>query len=550
MTNINPYKSQFNTTKASEMEKLMGRTRTSSLACACENRPTWNVVCSENSIVRNARIVPCYINPKKSEPTPPVPPTAQIVPREVPLFSGKCDYKLVLDHTISNSVLRFTIDNPHITIPLVAVIEPTNEIPICINVDKSLFTFDLIVKVTIQVFTLAETLITDIITTRLTFINTLVGPEDDPPQSFGNGLAVRDNWLAVGSPFYGEKVGSGRQGNVWFFKLIDGVWNGMQTTFGDTFGSFGAPIYMSPSETWCAISATYQPSGGTIRVGRVYIYKRSGDTWIQNTFIQPPDLDIGIAGSNPISFGASVYIDDNWCVVGTRLSNSPQYVYIYRYDPVTDTYVFDTKLDDPTPSNNYFGQSVTLYNDTLVIGAYNTTGLSSNSGKVYIYKYIGSWPLVPTQVINNPNPGTPQKDEFGYTVKIYEDWLAVCAKDYNNRSPENGRVYMFKFNGTTWVLQQELDPPTPQDGAEYGVGMDLYESTLIVSANRIDKPPTENGIVYVYKNNSGIWGLTETIEPPQDQANQRFGIRVSLSGSHRFASAKGYNENVGQITEF
>ena len=83
------------------------------------------------------------------------------------------------------------------------------------------------------------------------------------------------------------------------------------------------------------------------------------------------------------------------------------------------------KINNPTPDIlDYFGaeQSLSLYEDTLVIGAYGHDYDANGEGALYVYtRTTGVWSL--QQTILNPTP--IENDYFGAKVSLYQDTIIV-----------------------------------------------------------------------------------------------------------------------------
>lgn len=104
----------------------------------------------------------------------------------------------------------------------------------------------------------------------------------------------------------------------------------------------------------------------------------------------------------------------------------------------------------PEPSTDYsldFGRSLSMHNEYLAVGVPNSDSVGRITGLVYIYKKDGAkWiknaAIVPTTPLNGL--------QFGWSVKISEDYLFVGA------NLQGGSVYVFRKNGVDWSNFTEL----------------------------------------------------------------------------------------------
>lgn len=212
-------------------------------------------------------------------------------------------------------------------------------------------------------------------------------------------------------------------------------------------------------------------------------------------------------------FGASASIDGTWMAVG-----APQWISGTRYGVVFAYHKSSTWSSTPTqtiapPSADFgngvlFGTSVAIYGTTMVIGA---PGFSSSKGKVYIYDYGTSWTLTKSLTIT----GGGSSDQFGFSVSIYDDTIVVGAKGVNSTS---GAVYVYKKVSGIWPSSPDTTITSPLTSAGFGHMVKLADTTHFVvgapgnSAVTAATATTANaGRVYVYSKSGSNWNLDQTV---------------------------------------
>ena len=135
--------------------------------------------------------------------------------------------------------------------------------------------------------------------------------------------------------------------------------------------------------------------------------------------------------------------------------------YVYQLNGATWTY--RQKL---TPSlieaGDLFGSAVAIVGDTMAIGAY---GSMSYVGRVYMFKYNGtSW--VQSQVLSASDGAI--YDFYGYSVGISNGMMVVGAYGDDQISGSNfGSSYVYKFDGTQWIFHQKLQAPEGGSGENF-----------------------------------------------------------------------------------
>ncbi len=370
----------------------------------------------------------------------------------------------------------------------------------------------------------------------------------------------------------------------------DGV-SGNSAGAGD---QFGYAVALSGDGNTLAVGATYESSNATgingpqgnnlaSESGAVYVFVRSGGTWVQQAYVKASNTDAGD------SFGLSVALSDDGSVlaVGAFGEDSPASgvngsqsgntvanagaVYVYTRSGGTWTQQAYLKQSH-VPSGSaveYFGWSVALSSDgaTLAVGApnedSNATGVNGNqvnaqasaSGAVYVFTRSGStW----SQQAYVKASNTQANDQFGAAVRISGDGntLAVGApgEDSNatsidgdqtsNAALHAGAVYVFARAGGVWSQQAYVKASNANAGDEFGGVLALSGdgNTLAVGATYEDSASTgingdqmsnaaaDSGAVYVYSRTAATWSQQAYVKASNAAAEDRFGNSMALSG--------------------
>eukprot|EP01084_Bolivina_argentea_P247809 414560_1 len=134
-------------------------------------------------------------------------------------------------------------------------------------------------------------------------------------------------------------------------------------------------------------------------------------------------------------FGGSVSISNNYLVVGSAVSTGAAYV--FERDIVANVWNETTKLQASQPSSSaYFGSSVGISNDYLAVGARK----QDNTGAVYVYMRDSNADWNEIQMLQASDIGGFNNEYFGYSVSISNDRLVVGAYGANLAT---GAAYTF-----------------------------------------------------------------------------------------------------------
>ncbi|CBW26783.1 putative cell wall-anchored protein [Halobacteriovorax marinus SJ] len=240
-------------------------------------------------------------------------------------------------------------------------------------------------------------------------------------------------------------------------------------------------------------------------------------------------------GTSNDSFGYSVSISDNNLIIGSNGdddngSNSGS-AYLYRINPVTGNYV-ETKItaSDGASSDN-FGVSVSISGNNILIGASYDDDGAMNSGSAYLYRInptTGS--LVETKITASDGA---LNDYFGDSVSISGNNLLIGAAYDDDKGSSSGSVYLYRIDPATGNYSETKI--TASDGAAndyFGKSVSIFGSNLLIGAAMDDDNGSESGSVYLYRQDPTTGNYSETkITASDGTANDQFGSSVSISGT-------------------
>ncbi|HWB02490.1 MAG TPA: hypothetical protein VG796_05650 [Verrucomicrobiales bacterium] len=293
--------------------------------------------------------------------------------------------------------------------------------------------------------------------------------------------------------------------------------------------------------------------------------------------VDPVAAPVYIKAHNPSGgdrFGTAVAISGDTVVVGAHLEdgsgagvNPPDtntagetgaaYVFV-RTDGVW-TFQAYLKASNPT-LGDYFGRSVAISGDTIVVGATyedsSSTGVNSFSnndaeqaGAAYVFvRNNGTW----SQQAYLKASNTQLNDQFGHSVAVSGDTVAVgapqedgAATGVNPPSTEganaSGAVYIFVRSGTTWTQQAYVKASNTGADDLFGFSVALSGNTLVAGAyledgGGIGVNPVQNegmgdsGAAYVFVRNGTAWTQQAYLKASNPGPNDWFAWSVAIAG--------------------
>jgi len=247
------------------------------------------------------------------------------------------------------------------------------------------------------------------------------------------------------------------------------------------------------------------------------------------------------------AFGNAVSISGDYAFIGSP--NDDTYTgSVYVFKRTNGVWTQETKLhaSDAAPFS-WFGSSISVYEQYALIGtAWNNDGI----GSVYVFKYDGTTWTEQSKL--TPSDGEPN-DAFGLAVSLYDNYALIGAPYENN---QNGSVYVFKRDGTTWTEETKLSLflPNSGHGATFGHAVSLSGDYALIGA-----PLDEYSIgsAHIFKRTGSTWVEEATLTPSDGDTYDWFGSALSIHGddaligasNHGFGSAYAFKRSGTNWTE-
>ena len=384
---------------------------------------------------------------------------------------------------------------------------------------------------------------------------------------FGYSLSAGDSILVVGAPM--QDLDSNAQntvadaGAVYIFtKDNTGKWQENQKIcasnrqvadyFGDDVAFDANTIIVGADET--DINNFLQNAGSA------YIFEKGAN----NKFVQTQIIEASDRKANA-SFGRAVDLSGAYAIVGSPedYTDSLNMPTVYK---AGSAYIFEKntngvwtqvqKLSAPdADTNKYFGFSVSIDNNTAVVGAVydrqNSQGFGTltAAGAAYIYERsaIGRWNFKQKIV----NADRDSFDLFAKYVSVLGDYIFISSENKkdslgNNPLQGAGSVYVFKKNTSGEFVQwQKLCAPDRPLAIGFGSSIDFNNQYAIIGAEYVHGPYYGNqiGAAYVYKKSSnGKWYFEQKLFANEDEADDFFGKTVAINDKTMFISSlNGYD---------
>ncbi len=417
------------------------------------------------------------------------------------------------------------------------------------------------------------------------------GSDGERNGAFGASVAVDDAAVVVGGTAVvgapKHNVGSkSNAGAAYVFTEVDGVWSGPIEL---TAGSDGAENdwfgYSVAVESNVAVIGAYQhDTNDNADAGAAYVFIRDPLTGVWS---EPVKL-IADDGAENDWFGYSVAVDGETIVVGARWHNGKAgAAYVFTRNSMTRVWGNDPEPGEThrvetaklTASDggafNYFGHSVAVDGETIVIGA---PGYNANTGVAYVFTRNSM-----TRVWgNDPEPGETHRvetakltafnghagDGFGNSVAVDGETIVVGAQQGDG---ERGSAYVFTepTGDGGWADNTETAKLAASDrelGDHFGNSVAVRGGSIVVGAytaniNECDEcgEDLRSGAAYLFTKPAGaVWAndpnkdyRTEsgklTLPTNGEERGDEFGNSVALDGQSIVVGAPEGNDDFGSV---
>ena len=250
--------------------------------------------------------------------------------------------------------------------------------------------------------------------------------------------------------------------------------------------------------------------------GAVYAFQKdSMGVWQQEDKFTASGL------SNNAGFGQSLSLYERTAVVGAFQQNSlAGAAYVFSSDS-NGNWTQISQLN-PLEATSRFGNSSAIWDDTIIVGtAFSLPPLASTPGAAYVFSKDGSgWQRSAKLTANDGQAN----DNFGWSVSLYGNRALVGAPFDDDLGSVSGSAYIFEHNGSSWQQVAKLNASDGSESSIFGHAVSLWDNFALIGA-----PGAGNGAAYLFHTDgNGNWNQIAKITPDDNAVN--FGRSIALNG--------------------
>lgn len=350
---------------------------------------------------------------------------------------------------------------------------------------------------------------------------------------FGESVSLNSDGsrLAIGAGR--ESSGNGNQsdnsanfaGAVYIFSRSGTTWTQeayLKASTIESGDSFGKSVAISNDATRLVVGASSEDSNATgingnqndnnaLGSGAIYVFSRSGTTWMQEAYIKASNTD----ALDELGFKVSISADGSRIIAGAKGEDS----------------------------------------NAIGINGSQSDNSASSSGAIYVFSRSGTtW--IQEAYVKASN--TDAFDQFGTSISMSSDGsritvgapgeesnaTGVNGNQSDNTASSSGAVYVFSRSGTIWTQEAYIKASNTELGDLFGISTKINQdgATIIIGArgedsntigvggNQSDNSFGSSGAIYVFKRTGVSWFQEAYIKSSNTGVSDSFGSQVAING--------------------
>lgn len=369
----------------------------------------------------------------------------------------------------------------------------------------------------------------------------LLAPDAGSGDQFGSAISISGDYAIVGAENESDG-GSGAGAAYIFHRTGTNTWDsGAKVVSSDIAmgDQFGRSVSINGDY---AIVGAYADDGlpgnpANFNAGAAYIFHRTGiNTWDAGVKIVSSDLE------QSDYFGITVSIDGDYAIIGAwgegTGGSQAGAAYIFHR---TGTNIWDTGVKimaADAQASTFFGSSVAISGDYVVVGADSDDAAGSGAGAAYVFRRTGtnSW----DSGVKILAPDAEAGDSFGESISISGDYILVGADYESTFGGMAGAAYFFRRTGTnSWSSGFKITTSDIELGDHVGVSVSISGNYAIIGADYEDSGGDMAGAAYTFnRTGTNTWTQEYKIVAFDRDEDDRFGISVSTDGVYAIMGAR------------
>ncbi len=306
---------------------------------------------------------------------------------------------------------------------------------------------------------------------------------------FGASVSISGDTAIVGAIW--DDDNGVDSGSAYIFTRSGGMWTQrakLLPTSGMVGDWFGYSVSIIGDTA--VIGALGSNDNGMMILGSAYVFTRTAGVWTEQAKLTSADLTSFFAYS--VSFDGNTVVIGAWGDTDNGANSGSAYVF-------TRSGVVWSQQAKLLPADGAawerFGNSVSINGDTIAIGTKVDSLFVSSPGSAYVFTRSGGVWTQQTKLVSSD--GT-EDDWFGYSVSISDDTAVIGANLDDDSGTNSGSAYVFTRIGNVWTQHAKILPADGMEWGQLGNSVSIDGDTAVIGAYLDRDGGISSGSAYIF----------------------------------------------------
>ncbi len=369
----------------------------------------------------------------------------------------------------------------------------------------------------------------------------LRGSTPSPSALFGRSVASDLDLAVIGAPLDDNSTGNDA-GAAYLYQMVDTAWTELAELVGSAGSAtdlFGDSVDISGKTI--VVGASLDDPSSVNAAGSAYVFTECSGLWTEIARLLHPTPAIGDR------YGYRVAIDGDRLVVASNLDDScavdagQAFVYLRDdrgtpTDPCDDRWNLEAQLVPSTcQAGQGFGSSLAIRGDRILVGAPSEDMPEVDRGTVYVFERVGGAWVERTKLFALDGVAG---DGFGNALALDDETIVVGASYDDSPEVDRGSAYVFRRLSGAWYFEQKLTGESGAGNDLFGFDVEVDGDLAVVSGIGASDAGPGTGVASLFSRSGSVWAEAQHITSGDAASGDEFGSGIALDGTRLLIGAQ------------
>lgn len=265
----------------------------------------------------------------------------------------------------------------------------------------------------------------------------LVASDADVDNDFGRAVSINGDVAVIGATWNNNGT---LLGSAYIFRWDGSSWIEEQKILasnGTSWNNFGGTVSIDGDVA--IIGADMAVANGLVSGGSAYVFRWDGSSWVEEAILIASDA------FSYDCFGKFVVLENNVAIIASANTNNStmsQSSYVFRWDGSVWNEEQKLSASDGDPGA-VFGSSIAVNGNRIIIGANQDNENGYQSGSAYIFEWDGNTWFETVKLLASDGSSD---DFFGISVSLSGDEILIGASRNDDNGNNSGSAYFYDMS--------------------------------------------------------------------------------------------------------